>query len=66
MIAGTRVIDFHGHVGKQNCMGLIDDPDEMLGAMDAAGIDKSCVFNIFHPDGSTGNDRTARFVEAHP
>ena len=51
MIAGTTVIDFHGHVGKQNCMGLIDDPDEMLRAMDAVGIDKSCVFNIFHPDG---------------
>ena len=63
MIAGTTVIDFHGHVGKQNCMGLIDDPDEMLRAMDAVGIDKSCVFNVFHPDGRTGNDQTARFVD---
>ena len=66
MIAGTTVIDFHGHVGKQNCMGLIDDPDEMLRAMDAVGIDKSCVFNVFHPDGRTGNDQTARFVDRHP
>jgi predicted TIM-barrel fold metal-dependent hydrolase len=34
--------------------------------MDAAGVDRACVFNIFHPDGTTGNDLTARFVARHP
>ena len=66
MIAGTRVIDFHGHVGRWESAGLVDDPDEMLRAMDAVGIDQSCVFNIFYPDGRRGNDLTARFVERHP
>ena len=66
MIAGTQVIDFHGHVGRWDSVGMKDDPDEMLRAMDAVGIDKSCVFNIFHPDGRTGNDLTARFVDDHP
>ena len=66
MIAGTRVIDFHGHVGRWDGTGLIDDPDQMLQAMDAVGIDQSCVFNIFHPDGRTGNDLTARFLDRHP
>lgn len=66
MIAGTRVIDFHGHVGRWESAGLVDDPDRMLQAMDSVGIDQSCVFNIFYPDGRTGNDLTARFVERHP
>ena len=66
MIAGTRVIDFHGHVGRWDGTGMRDDPDEMLRAMDAVGIDQSCLFNIFHPDGRTGNDLTARFVARHP
>ena len=43
-----------------------DDPDEIIRAMDAGGIDRSCLFNIFHPDGVTGNDLTARFVANHP
>ena len=34
--------------------------------MDAAGIDRACVNNIFHPDGTTGNDLTARFIAQHP
>ena len=38
----------------------------MLRAMDAVGIDKSCVFNIFHPDGKPGNDQTAAFIARHP
>ena len=37
----------------------------MLRAMDAVGIDKSCLFNIFHPDGVRANDGTAAFVAAH-
>ena len=66
MIDGHLVIDFHGHVGRWDALDMVDDPAAMLGAMDAVGIDKSCVFNIFHPDGRTGNDLTAAFVARHP
>ena len=60
------IIDFHGHVGRWDALDMVDDPAEMLRAMDAVGIDKSCVFNIFHPDGQPGNDQTAAFVARHP
>jgi predicted TIM-barrel fold metal-dependent hydrolase len=43
-----------------------DDPGLMLHAMDAAGVDVSCLFAIFHPDGTTGNDLLARFIARHP
>ncbi len=66
MIDGTQIIDFHGHVGRWDRYGMLDEPALLLHAMDAAGIDRSCVFNIFHPDGTTGNDLTARFVAQHP
>jgi predicted TIM-barrel fold metal-dependent hydrolase len=66
MIDGIKVIDFHGHVGKWERYGMDDDPAILLRAMDAVGIDVACVFNIFHPDGTTGNDATARFVAQHP
>ena len=66
MIDGHLVIDFHGHVGRWDALDAVDDPEKMLRAMDAAGIDKSCVFNIFHPDGGPGNDATAAFVGCHP
>ena len=66
MIDGTRVIDFHGHVGRWDRYGMIDAPDRMLRAMDMVGIDVACVFNTFHSDGTTGNDLTARFVTQDP
>lgn len=66
MIDGHRVIDFHGHVGRWDRYGMKDDPALMLHAMDAAGIDLSCLFDIFHPDGTTGNDLLARFIARHP
>ncbi len=66
MIEGNEVIDFHGHVGRWDDLGIVDDPATMLRAMDAVGIDRSCVFNIFHPEGTTGNDETAAFVARHP
>jgi hypothetical protein len=66
MIDGVQVIDFHGHVGRWDRYGMIDEPERILHAMDAAGVDRACVFNIFHPDGTTGNDLTARFVAQHP
>jgi len=45
---------------------MVDDPATMLRAMDRVGIDRSCVFDIFHPDGTPGNDRTAAFVALNP
>ena len=66
MIDGATVIDFHGHVGRWEYLGMHDDPSQMLRAMDAVGIDRSCVFNIFHPDGTRANDCTATFVAKHP
>lgn len=66
MIDGQRVIDFHGHTGRMDRYNWRDDPAVMLRAMDRVGIDVACLFNIFHPDGATGNDVTARTVAAHP
>ncbi len=66
MIEEQRVIDFHGHTGRLDRYNGVDDPALILHAMDRVGIDISCLFNIFHPDGTTGNDITARFVAEHP
>ena len=66
MIEEQRVIDFHGHTGRLDSYNGVDDPALILRAMDKVGIDVACVFNIFHPDGTTGNDITARFAAAHP
>ena len=66
MIGNAPVIDFHGHVGNWEMTGMFAEPSRMLHAMDAAGVDRACVFNIFHPDGRTANDSTAAFVARHP
>ena len=66
MIGDARVIDFHGHVGNWESVGMLDDPARMLHAMDMAGVDQACFFNIFHPDGRPANDSIAAFVAQHP
>jgi len=66
MIDGQEIIDFHGHVGRWDIFEMNDDPHEIIETMDAVGIDRSCLFNIFHPDGTTGNDQTADFVAHYP
>lgn len=66
MIDSAQVIDFHAHVGRYDDIGMTDDPDLMLRAMDAAGIDQACVFNCHYADAALANDQTARFVAAHP
>ena len=66
MIEGIKVIDFHGHVGRWDLYGMKDDAALMLHAMDQAGIDIACLFQIFHPDGTTGNNLAARFIAQHP
>lgn len=66
MIDGVEVIDFHAHVGRQERNGMNDDASLMLHAMDLAGIDRSCLFQVHDPSGTAGNDLTARFVADHP
>jgi predicted TIM-barrel fold metal-dependent hydrolase len=66
MIEGIKVIDFHGHVGRWDKWVNNYDQKLMLHAMDSAGIDISCLFNTFYPDGTSGNDRAAEFVGRHP
>jgi predicted TIM-barrel fold metal-dependent hydrolase len=59
-------IDFHGHQGRWDIVGLRDDPAQMLAAMDSVGIERACLFNIFHPDSRMGHDRLHQFVRLHP
>jgi len=59
-------IDFHGHQGRWDVVGMWDEPSHMLAAMDSVGIERACVFNIFHPDSRLGHDRLHRFIQAHP
>ena len=66
MIKGPPIIDFHGHVGRWDHLGMVDDPRPILRVMDRMGIDRACVFDIFHPEGVCGNDRTADFIARHP
>ena len=66
MIEGIKVIDFHGHVGRWDKWVHNYDRELMLHAMDSAGIDISCLFNTFYPDGTTANDKTAEFISKHP
>lgn len=66
MIEGTTVIDFHGHTGRWDYYDMNDDATTMLHTMDAVGIDKSCLFHIFHPDSTPGNDITAQFIGRNP
>lgn len=66
MINGCKVIDFHGHVGSWDHIGMIDDADTMLRTMDAVGVDTACLFNIFDADSRVSNDRTITFTSRHP
>lgn len=62
MIDGTMVIDFHGHVGRWDTFGMVAGAGEMVRVMDRAGVDRACVFDIFHPDGSRANDAVRDFI----
>ena len=64
MIEGGTVIDFHGHPGRWGTTG--SSPENLFNSMDAVGIDKTCLFNIWHPEGTRGNDDTASMVASHP
>lgn len=62
----TPVIDFHNHVGRCGYLRMDDDPGRFLRIMDAAGVDRACVFNVWYGDARYGNDMTARLVDRHP
>ena len=66
MINGEEVIDFHGHQSPWDFLGAFDDAPTMLGAMDACGIDRACLFNIWHIDAHIGHEELAKFVSRHP
>ena len=66
MIDGNMIIDFHGHTGRFEIFLAVDDLDNIIRALDHARIDRACIFNIFHPDGVTGNDLTAAAVARFP
>lgn len=64
MIDGIEVIDFHGHTNRNDRLRMHADADRVMHSMDAAGIDRACVFHTGRLDGS-GNERTARYAEAN-
>lgn len=62
----TPVIDFHNHVGRWANYFMDDHAETFLRIMDAAGVDRACVFNIFHGAAWRCNDSVAAFVARHP
>jgi hypothetical protein len=66
MINGSPVVDFHGHQGRWDAMGMTRGPDDLVRIMDMIGIDYACLFNIFHDNGRTGNDLTAGWTRRFP
>jgi len=66
MLGGREVVDFHAHVGRWDALGMGADAAQMLRVMDRAGIDRACIFGIFHPDGRPGNDAALALARSHP
>ena len=64
MIDGVEVIDFHGHTGAWEFYNMGDDLPRQLHAMDAAGVDRSCRFNIFHIRPHQAHNELAQTVAA--
>jgi len=56
VIDGIEVVDFHTHAGRWEAVGMVASAAEMVRVMDRAGIDRACTFDIFHPEGTAGND----------
>jgi len=64
MIGGCEVIDFHGHPGRWYNAHMT--PEKLFPALDASGIDRSVIFDIWQPEGRRSNDIVAELVKAHP
>jgi uncharacterized protein len=64
------IIDFHCHAGKGNAMTAPWNTDAPLGAYlrraEAAGIDRTVVFPLFHDDYAKANAELARLITRHP
>lgn len=61
------VIDFHAHGGGWRARAFDDDPQRYIEIMDAAGIDKTCIFCIWYGDHKRANDLIKeRFLDAYP
>jgi predicted TIM-barrel fold metal-dependent hydrolase len=63
----TPIFDAHVHLGT-DIDGMVGVPDELLGIMDAHGVERCFVFCLDEPDRhpafSAANDRTLAFAEA--
>lgn len=63
------IIDFHCHAGKGNAMTAPWNTDAPLGAYlrraEAAGIDRTVVFPLFHDDYAKANAELARLITRH-
>lgn len=66
MIGPFRVIDFHAHLGRWPKVGMAHSLDEMIAVMDRSGVDRVCVFNIFHGRAARGNDHVAEARRRFP
>jgi predicted TIM-barrel fold metal-dependent hydrolase len=64
------IIDFHCHAGKGNAMTAPWNTDASLDAYlrraQAAGIDKTVVFPLFHDDYAKANAELARLIARYP
>ena len=60
------VIDFHCHSGSWPQYGMAGELAGMIRAMDLAGVDQACLFNIFFGEASRCNDAVAEAVAQYP
>jgi len=60
------VIDFHAHVGSWPQYGMDANLAGMVRAMDLAGVDQACIFNIFYGEANLCNDAVAEAVAQYP
>ena len=66
MIDTMRVIDFHAHLGRWPKVGMAHSPDRLIAIMDRSGVDRACLFNIFHGRAAQGNDEVAEVQRRYP
>lgn len=60
-----EVIDFHGHQGRWDGYMPHDDPRKIIAVLDKGGIDRACLFNVFHSDVKDAHDALAKVVREY-
>jgi predicted TIM-barrel fold metal-dependent hydrolase len=60
------IIDFHAHLGSWRQYGMDDSIAHLLECMDRSGVDRCCLFHVFHGDHRRANDQVAAAVRSHP